>query len=62
MSHLAATEAQAGFHLVATEQEFDGLILLGLVVVFVDGDGELDFLDDDDFLLFLAARSLFSFS
>ncbi len=34
-------------------EEFDGLILLGLVVVFVDGDGELDFLDDDDLLLFL---------
>ena len=32
-------------------QEADGLVFLGLVVVLVDGDGELDFLDDDDFLL-----------
>ena len=36
-------------------EELDGLILLGLVVVLVDGDGELDFLDDDDFLLFLGS-------
>ena len=39
-------------------QEADGLVLLGLVVVLVDGDGELDFLDDDDLLLL--ARGAFA--
>ena len=62
MGHLAAAEAEAGFDLVAALQELDGLILLGLVVVFVDGDGELDFLDDDDLLLFLGGAFDFSFS
>ena len=32
-------------------EEADGLVLLGLVVVLVHGDGELDFLDGDDLLL-----------
>ena len=51
MGHLAAFEAEAGFDLVAIAEEADGLIFLGLVVMLVDGDGELDFLDDDDLLL-----------
>ena len=53
MGHLAATEAKTRFHLIALSEEADGLILLGLVVVLVDGDGELDLFDDDDFLLLL---------
>ena len=51
MCHLAALEAQAGLDLVAFAEETHGLVLLGLVVVLVDGDRELDFLDDDDLLL-----------
>ena len=54
VSHLPTTKAQAGFHLIAAGKELDGLILLGLVVMLVDGYGELDFLDDDDFLLLLS--------
>ena len=52
VGHLAAAEAEAGLHLVALVEEADGLILLGLVVVLVHRDRELDFLDDDDLLLF----------
>ena len=52
VGHLAAAEAKAGLDLVAIVEEADGLIFLGLVVVVVDGDGELDFLDGDDLLLF----------
>ena len=52
MRHLAAAEAKARLHFVAFAQEADCLILLRLVVVFVNRNGELDFLDDDDLLLF----------
>jgi hypothetical protein len=38
MSHLAATEAEAGFDLVSAIEKLDGLVFLGLVVVLVDGD------------------------
>ena len=51
VGHLAALEAEAGFDLVAFGKEADGLVLLGDVVVLVDVDRELDFLDDDDLLL-----------
>ena len=58
--HLATTEAQAGLDLVALGEEADGLILLGLVVMLVHGNGELDLLDHDDLLLFLGgALALF---
>src|SRR6185437_1522578 len=50
--HLAAAQAQAGLHLVAFGEEAHGLVFLGLVVLLVHGDGELDFLDGDDLLLF----------
>ena len=49
--HLAALEAQRGLDLVAFVQEADRHVLLGLVVVLVDGNRELDFLDNDDLLL-----------
>lgn len=49
--HLAATETQAGLHLVAIVQEADSLVLLRLVVVLIHGNGELNFLDDDNLLL-----------
>ncbi len=57
VGHLAAAEAKAGLDFVALVKEAYGLILLGLVVVLVNGDGELDFLDDDD-LLALAGGAL----
>ncbi len=52
MGHLTAAEPQRRFNLVAFLQEADRLIFLCLVIMLVDGDRELDFLDDDDFLLF----------
>ncbi len=52
VSHLAAAESKAGLDLVAIDEEADSLVLLGLVVVLVDSDGELDLFDDDNFLLF----------
>jgi hypothetical protein len=58
MGHLAAAETQAGLDLVAFGQKTDGLIFLGLVVVLVERDGKLHFLDDDDLLLF--ARRVFT--
>ena len=62
MGHLAAAETETCLDLVAACKELDGLILLGLVVMLVDGDGEFDFLDDDDFLLLLGGALRFSFS
>jgi hypothetical protein len=50
VGHLAAAKAQAGLHLVTFGEEADGLILFGLVIMLVDGDGKFDFLDDDDLL------------
>lgn len=62
MRHLAPAEAQTGLHLVAVGEEVVHLVFLCLIVVFVDGDGELDFLDGDDFLLFArGALALFFF-
>jgi len=52
VGHLASTETQTGLHLVAVHKEANGLILFGLVVVFIHGNGELDLFDHDDFLLF----------
>ena len=57
VGHLASAETETRLDLVAALQELYGLVLLGLVVVLVDGDGELDFLDDDDLLL-LAGSAL----
>lgn len=51
MGHLAALESEGCFNLVAFAEKADGLIFLSLVVMFVDGDGELDLFDRDDFLL-----------
>ena len=60
MGHLAAAKAKAGLDFVAFVKEADSLVLLGLVVVLVDGNGELDLLDDDDFLaLACSALALF---
>ena len=58
VSHLPATETQGGLHFISFMEKADGLIFLGLVVVLVNGDRELDFLNGDDLLLF--ARSPFA--
>ena len=50
VGHLAASETKARLDLVAFGKEADRLILLGLVVVLVDGHREFDFLDGDDLL------------
>jgi hypothetical protein len=50
VGHLATLEAERGFHLVAVLQEADGLVAARLEVVIVNGDGEFDLFDDDDFL------------
>jgi hypothetical protein len=55
MGHLAAAETKTRLDLVAALQELDGLILFGLVVLLVHGDGEFDFLNDDDLLLLLGS-------
>jgi hypothetical protein len=57
VGHLAATEAEAGLYLVATSKKAHRLILLGLVVVLIDRDGEFDLFEGDDFLL-LAGSAL----
>ena len=57
VGHLAAAEAQTRLYLVAVGEEAQGLILLGLVVVFIHGNRELDFFNGDDLLLF-ARRAL----
>jgi hypothetical protein len=62
VGHLAPAETQASLHLVAITQKAHGLIFLGLVVVLVDGDRELDFLESDDLLFLLSsALALFFF-
>lgn len=58
VGHLAAAKTQAGFYLVAFGKEAKSMILLGLVVVLVESDRELHFLDDDHFLLL--TRSVFA--
>ena len=57
MRHLAALKTKRGLYFVALAEESHGLVLLGLIVVFVDCDGELDLFDDDN-LLFLARGAL----
>src|SRR5258705_4624305 len=51
MGHLTAFEAERSLHLVAFAKKADSLILLGLVVMLIDGDRELDLFDGDDLLL-----------
>ncbi len=58
--HFAAAEEDGCLHLVAIFEEANHVIFLGLVVVIVDVDAELHFLDDDSRLFFLASRSFFS--
>ena len=55
--HLPALETKARLDLVAFREEAYSLILLGHVVMLIDGDGELHLFDHDD-LLRLAGRTL----
>jgi hypothetical protein len=50
VGHLAALKAERSLHFVAVLQETNRLVLAGHIVVVVDGDGELDFLNSDDLL------------
>ncbi len=51
MGHLAAFETQRSLDLITLMQKADGLVFLGLIIVFIHGYRKLYFLDDDDFLL-----------
>ena len=51
MRHLEAFEPETRLDLVAFAEEANSLVILGLVVVFVNRDRELHFLDDNDLLL-----------
>jgi len=57
VSHLPPFEAQGRLDLVAFAKEANGLVFLGLIVMLVDRDRELD-LFDDDHLLLLACRTV----
>src|SRR3984957_15625442 len=57
VGHLTTLEAERRLYLVAFTQKTNSLILLGLVVMLVNGHGKLHFLDHDDFLL-LARRAV----
>lgn len=52
MSHLTAFEAEGSLDLIAFVQKADGLVLLRLIVVFINRNGELHLFDGDDLLLF----------
>ncbi len=57
MRHFATAEEDGGFYLVALFEEAKHMVLFELVVVLVDVDSELYFLDRDD-LLVLFGRAL----
>jgi hypothetical protein len=62
VSHLPPAESEARLDLVAFVEEADRLVLLGLIVMLVDGDRKLDFLYGDDLLFFAGgALALFFF-
>jgi len=61
VGHLAALEAERRLDLVAFAEEADSLIFLRLVVVLVDGDGELNLFNGDDLLLFAGGAVAFVF-
>jgi len=57
VSHLAPFEAQGRLNLIALAKKAHSLVFLGLIVMLIDRDRELDLFDDDD-LLFLACRAV----
>ena len=56
--HFAAAEEDGCLHLVAIFEEANHVIFFGLVVVIVDVDAELHFLDDDPCLFLLGLAVL----
>jgi hypothetical protein len=58
MRHFASAEEDSGFYLVSLLEEAQHVILLERVVVLVDVDAELYFLDGDDFLVLLGRALL----
>jgi hypothetical protein len=61
MRHLAAAEEDRGFYFVALFEEAQHVVLFELVVVLVDVDAELYFLDSDDLLVLLGRALLLLF-
>ena len=61
VGHLASTEEDRGLYLVALVQEAQHVILLELVIMFIDVDAELHFLDGDDLLVLLGRALLLLF-
>ena len=61
MRHLAAAEEDGGFYFVALFEEAQHVVLFEFVVVLVDVDAELYFLDGDDFLVLLRRAFLLLF-
>src|SRR6202789_4180689 len=61
MCHLTPFEAERGLYLVAFAQKADSLVLLGLIVMLVDGDRKLDLFDDNDLLLLAGGAVAFVF-
>ncbi len=57
MGHLAALEAERRLYFIPITEKANRLVFLCLIVMLVDGDGELDLFDDDNFLL-LASRAV----
>src|SRR5438477_129197 len=53
VSHLAAFEAETGLDLVAFREEADGVVLLGLEVMLIHVDAELDLFELDVLLRLL---------
>src|SRR5882672_15697 len=53
--HLASLEAQTGLDLVAFVEEADGVVLLGLEIVLVHVDAELDLFERDVLLRLLGS-------
>ena len=59
VGHLASLEAQRGLNLIAIAEETHCLVLLGLVVVLIDGDRELDLFNSDNLLLLASGAVAF---
>ena len=57
VSHLSPFEAQGSLNLIALAKKAHSLVFLGLIVMLIHRDRELDLFDDDD-LLFLAGRAV----
>src|SRR5579885_1225686 len=61
MRHLSAAEEDGGFYLVALLKKAQHVVLFELVVVLIDVDAELYFLNSDDLLVLLRRALLLLF-